>query len=51
MKKRIYAEAPRVELTVLQLEREFLNLSRGVNYSENKGGAGGYDSYSDGESF
>lgn len=51
MKKRIYAEAPRVEQTLLELEKGFLGLSNGVNYSEQKGGAGGKDSYDDGESF
>ncbi len=51
MKKRIYAEAPRVELTVLELEKGFLGLSNGVNYSEQKGGAGGNDSYDDEDSF
>lgn len=51
MKKRIYAEAPRLEQTLLELERAFLILSNGVNYADNPGGAGGNDTYDDGESF
>lgn len=48
MNKKEFYEAPEWGTRVLMLERQILDLSNGVNYSDTEGGAGGDDTYSDG---
>lgn len=40
-------EAPATELSEIRLEQCFLELSRGVNYSDTQGGVSGDDEYKD----
>ena len=49
-KKTIY-EQPTAELFVVRFEKGFLEISGGANYSDTPGGAGGDDSYDDGDGF
>ena len=44
-------EQPSCDLLVVRFEEGILTVSGGVNYSKNAGGAGGDDSYDDGEGF
>ena len=48
---RRYYSAPEAEAVELRQENGFLNISNGVNYSDQQGGAGGNDNYQDGEEF
>ena len=40
-------QAPASTVIVVRLEQSILELSRGVNYSDNPGGASGNDGYND----
>lgn len=43
--------APLSDLLVVRFEENILNVSGGANWASQAGGAGGNDSYSDGEDF
>ncbi len=44
-------ERPTTDLLVIRFEQNLLNVSGGANYSKTAGGAGGDDTFDDGESF
>jgi len=44
---RLLYQAPASELFEVRMEQRFLDLSRGVNYSDVQGGVSGDDQYSD----
>lgn len=48
---KIFYEKPTVELLVVRFEENLLVISGGANWASQAGGAGGNDSYSDGEDF
>ena len=51
MKKKQFYESPEAELLVVRFEQNIMSVVNGVNYSDTTGGAGGDDSYDDGEGF
>lgn len=49
MKKKQFYESPEAELLVVRFEQNIMSVVNGVNYSDTTGGAGGDDSYDDGD--